>query len=317
MKISTINKTKTIALLTTILLLTSIMLTMLPSVSSRSASDPTSGIDWNGFSDHYDSATMGVWPQFDTSSPNIPVAALIYPGLPPGAVPKYTHDTHAFLSARPGLVGVGQSVLVNIWISPGLYHAFFCPDFKITIEDPTGAQEVKIMDSYYADATAWFEFSPNMAGTWRLKFEFAGLFIPAAMYEDSPLGTGFFGLANNTFNVYTSNYYKPSETPWTEITVQDDLVWSWPPADLPTDYWTRPVNPMNREWWEIAGNFPFSGKVYYMDGYELYSPQYGYHAYVEGPESAHILWRRQQAIAGLVGGEQYYYSETNGGSGPS
>jgi hypothetical protein len=309
---------KSMALITTILLMTSIMLTIIPSVSGRSTTDPTSGIDWNGFSTHYDPATMGVWPQFDTSSPNIPVAALIYPGLPPGAVPKYSHFTHAFLSARPRTVGIGQPVLVNTWISPGLYHAFFCPDFLITIEDPTGHQDVRTADSYYADATYWFEFTPTMVGTYRLKFNFQGLFIPAAMYEDSPLGTGFFGLANNTFNVKTSNYYEPSETPWTEVEVQDDLVWSWPAAALPEDYWDRPINPMNREWWSIAGNYPWNGIEYRMDGSTLWSGgDYRYTAYAEGPDSAHIVWKRPQAIAGLVGGEYYQYSETSGGGAPN
>jgi hypothetical protein len=304
--------------MTTIFLMASLMLTFIPSVIGRSASDPTSGINWNGFSDHYDPATMGSWPQHDPTSPNIPVAALIYPGLPPGAVPKYTYDTHAYLSARPSTVGVGQPVLVNIWVQPGLYHGFFCPDFKVTIEDPTGTQDVRIMDSYYADATAWFEFTPNMVGTWRLKFEHPGLFIPAAKYEDHPEGTGFFGPANNTRNVRTSLYYKPSETPWTEIEVQEDMVWSWPPRELPEDYWERPINPMNREWWEIAGNYPWYGKVYYMDGDELWAGgDYRYHAYIEGPESSHIVWKRQQAIAGLVGAEDYYYSQTDGGGGPS
>jgi hypothetical protein len=317
MQLLTTKKTKTVALMTTIILMTSIMLTAIPLAGARSASDPTSGIDWNGFSDHYDSATMGVWPQFDTSSPNIPVAALIYPGLPPGAVPEYTHGTNAFLSCRPRPVGVGQTVLVNVWISPGLYHAFFCPDYKVTIEDPTGHQDVIIADSYYADATYWFEFAPTTVGTWRLKFEFAGLYIPAAMYEDSSLGTGFFALANNTFNVYTSNYYEPSETPWTELVVQEDQVLSWPAAELPEDYWDRPCNSMNREWWSILGNFPFTGKYYYPDGYELYAGQYGYHAYVKGPETAHIVWERQQALSGIIGGEQYYYSSIGGGSGPN
>jgi hypothetical protein len=102
MRISTSKSTKTFALMTTIFLMASLMLTFIPSVIGRSASDPTSGINWNGFSDHYDPATMGSWPQHDPTSPNIPVAALIYPDYHP-VLFQNTHMTPMPILA-PGLV---------------------------------------------------------------------------------------------------------------------------------------------------------------------------------------------------------------------
>jgi hypothetical protein len=315
MKISASKKTKTVALMATILLFASIMLTMAPVHAPKPS--PVPNIDWNEFQGPYDPAVHGVYPEYDPGSGNIPAAALVYPGLPPGAVPDYTFESNAYMGVRPNPVGVGQSVLVNLWTSPGSYHAFYYPDYKVTIENPNGVQSVRVMDSYYADITAWFEFSPDMAGTWKLKFEAPGMYLPPAMYEDHPTGGGFMGAANNTYNLYQSIYYTPDETEWQTLEVQEDFVLPWPPSDLPTDYWTRPVNPINREWWSIAGNFPFSGAWYWPNGEILYRGDSNEHRYVTAPESSHIVWKRQNAIAGLIGGEDYYISDRGGGSGPT
>jgi hypothetical protein len=305
MQISTSKKTT--AITATIILLSSFVLMVMP----------IQAIDYTEFQDHYDPAIHGVYPQYDPDSPNIPAAALITAGLPAGAVPDYTFDSIAYLSFRPNPIGVGQSLLVNMWTSPGLYHAFYAKDYKITIENPDGETQTVLMDSYCGDATMWFEFTPDQVGTWRLKFESPGLFLPKGMYEDHPLGSGFFGAANNTYNLYASIYYTACETEWQELTVQENLVFSWPPSDLPTDYWTRPANPVNREWWSILGNYPWTGTVYYMDRNLYSNPRYGYTAYIEAPNSAHVVWKRQGALGGLIGGEEYYISERSGGGTPS
>ena len=170
MKISTSKKTKTIAVITTILLLAPVMLMVLPVYAPKPT--PPGPIDWNEFQGPYDPAIHGVYPEVDPGSGNIPAAALVYPGLPTGAVPDYTQGTTAYLAFRPNPIGVGQSLLVNAWVTPGTYHAFYGPDWVITVENPLGVQTVHTLDSYYADLTLWFELSPDMAGTWKLKFDF-------------------------------------------------------------------------------------------------------------------------------------------------
>ncbi|MCZ2807757.1 MAG: PQQ-binding-like beta-propeller repeat protein [Candidatus Bathyarchaeota archaeon] len=242
-----------------------------------------------------------------------------FPGpVPAGETPDHTFETVAYLSFRPNPIGVGQDLLVNMWVSPGLYHAFFMHDFKVTIEDPDGNQVVRMMDSYYGDATAWFEFKPDQAGTWKLKFEQPGLWIPAPQnYEDSPTGAGFFGPPDNIYRLKESVFYTASETDWQELTVQQDYVLPWPPSDLPTDYWERPANLMHREWSPILGNYPFSGAYYYPGGRVLYASNYEYTAYVQAPNTAHVVWKRQGAISALVGGEFSHFAMTSTGGTPS
>jgi hypothetical protein len=96
------------------------------------------------------------------------------------------------------------------------------------------------------------------------------------------------------------------------------MVSSWPSVPLPTDYWTQPVSPMNREWWPILGCYPWTGVIYYPNGKVLYASNYKYTAYVQAPNTCHVVWRRQGNIGGLIGGgEAAIYSYTTGGGTPS
>ena len=182
--------------------------------------------------------------------------------------------------------------------------------YKVIIEKPDGTTEDVTMNSYVADATAWFEYIPNQVGTYRLKFESPGTYIPKGVYVDRP---GVLNSGNYTLSY--SVYYKPSSTDWQNLTVQADMVASWPPSPLPTDYWTRPANAIHRDWWSILGSYPFTGGAYYYPGGRvLYASNYQYTPYVQGPNSAHILWRRlgdPATLSGMVGGQAYDYSSAS------
>jgi hypothetical protein len=241
--------------------------------------------------------------------------------LPAGVTPAYTIVTTAYMSVTPSPVGVGQQVLVNLWTSPGMYHAFYMAGYKVTIQKPDGTEEVVgPMRSYLGDATAWFQYVVDQAGTWKFKFEQPGTYLPAKIYTDRPgagVTGGFFGTPGNIYELDTSVLYTASSTDWQEITVQNEIVSSWPASPLPTDYWKRPISLENREWWSIAGCYPFTGAIYYPNGRVLYSSNYKYTAYVQAPNTGHIVWRRQGALAGLIGGITYQYSTYAGGGTPS
>jgi hypothetical protein len=61
-----------------------------------------------------------------------------------------------------------------------------------------------------------------------------------------------------------------------------------PNAELPTDYWTRPIDASLREWHVIAGNWLADGKD---------------NPYTTGPESAHIVWTKPLDFGGITGGD--------------
>ena len=269
-----------------ILLMASLTLITIPPANAASS------VEWHGTT----AADRAKWPLIPHLGP-----------LTAGVTPAYTLTSKAYLSFTPNPIGVGQMLLVNVWTSPGMYHAFYMQGYTVFIQKPNGDTEtIGPYESYMADATAWFNYIPDQVGTYKFKFESAGTYLPAGDYKDSPTGGAFFALAGN-YTLGASVYYTPASTDWQELTVQEDMVASYPPAALPTDYWTRPIYPDKREWYPIAGNYPFTGAVYY-DSRVLYASNYKYTAYVQAPNSAHIVWRKLGNIAGLIGGEQYQYS---------
>jgi hypothetical protein len=223
--------------------------------------------------------------------------------LPSGVTPDVTLDTLAHMSFRPNPIGIGQSLLVNLWLQPPSHVSrYFKEAFKVTLTKPDGTTDVVgPLSSYFGDSTAWFEYVPDQVGNWTLKFDFLGAYFPAGNYTSSAAFAG--GL-----NAQVSCYYKPSSDGPRDLVVQDALVMSWPPAPLPTDYWTRPVSIENREWWPIIGYYPGTGivgggpdwpadtNIYNPGGRGWPTP------YVQGPKSAHVVWRRLDTIGGLIGG---------------
>ncbi|XHH08032.1 MAG: PQQ-binding-like beta-propeller repeat protein [Candidatus Bathyarchaeia archaeon] len=224
--------------------------------------------------------------------------------LPSGVTPDVTVDTIAYLSFTPNPVGVGQNILVNIWFQPPIHVSRYLSGLEVTITDPSGNTEViGPIDTYAGDATSWFEYPVDEEGTWTLEFDFPGGYFPAGNYTYVQSGT------TRTVSFSQSVYYEPANTGEQELVVQEEQVYSWPESQLPTDYWTRPISPENREWWVIGGNSPFNsvgGGTEWEELYpdtNIYASNYKFTPWVTGPESAHIVWKDQGSVlAGITGG---------------
>jgi hypothetical protein len=236
--------------------------------------------------------------------------------LPAGVTPSETIDVDAYLSFRPNPVGVNQMILINIWVTPPTNSERFHQGYKVTITDPEGNEDViDGITSYVADATAWFEYPVDQVGTWTLQFDFAGEYYPAGYYLDG------YVVNNETGNDLASAYYSPASTGKQDLVVQEEMVYSWPPSDLPTDYWTRPIHLENREWWPIAGNWPPYGIVgggdYWPADTNTYMSNYDYTPYVEAPETGHIVWKKLGGISGIIGGSVGQYGSLDTPGSPS
>ena len=236
--------------------------------------------------------------------------------LQTGVTPNFTVNTVSYISIRPAVVGLNQIFIVNLFPVPAPNANRNFPNLKVTITKPDASQEVITMNSYVADGTAWFEYVADQLGTWTFKLDFPGVYFPAGRYLD-----GYIINATNGGTVYTESvYYNPSTSKEMTLTVQEDIVPSYPTMPLPTDYWTRPVPYEYREWWTISGDFPWRGpsggpmwdQLYpdtnpYWGGYQLTGmggPWRGtFTPWVQGPNSAHVAWKRQYSIGGIVGGD--------------
>ncbi len=255
--------------------------------------------------------TVGEVGNTPSTTPGFPVLTT---SPPAGVTPGSSFETGAYLSMRPNPIGIGQSLLVNVWLSPGTYHAFPMIGLTVDIIKPDGTtMTVGPFNTYVGDSTAWFEMIPDQVGTWQLKFSFAGTYIAAGQYWDAPGSeTGGFAASGKYYNLGASIYYTPEETGWQNLTVQESMISSWPYRPLTTDYWTRPINPMWRDWGQSIGDYPFNTLYYYSNGRILYPEQkYRFTPYVTAPNSAHILWKRTldtTGPAGMVGGYTWDYS---------
>lgn len=244
--------------------------------------------------------------------------------LPNGVTVAVQADSASFLSIRPNPIGIGQTFLINMWINPPPNAYRFFADYKLTVTPPNGTAVTYTMDSYVADGTMWMEMVADKVGEWQFKMEFPGCYFPAGRYID-----GYITTANTGGQVYAeAAYVKPSSTPVTKLIVQDEPIQAWPASPLPTDYWTRPVNAENREWWSILGNYPWIGP----GGGELWNELYpntnihmnsgqNFVPWVQVPQSAHVVWKREGALGGIVGGDagtsSVYWPTTGWGNAPT
>jgi hypothetical protein len=232
-----------------------------------------------------------------------------------GDVANGTFATQTWISARPKVVGLGQTVLINVWSTPASNAGRKLLGYHITITKPDGTKDEFTQDSERDTAATWLDYVPDQLGEYKYKVDFPGTFLPAGVYNDGVIyvdsaaaGAGYQGVPT----IYTgSTYYQPDSSPTYAFTVQQDMVWSWGALSAPTDYWTRPVAPELREWLPIIGDWPWYGPAG-PDFYTLYpndspywTPRTDFYPYVQGPSSAHVAWKQVQNIAGITGSGRY------------
>jgi hypothetical protein len=208
--------------------------------------------------------------------------------------PPINIKTYAFLSLAPTPAAVNQPVFVYMWLS------FFPPtavgqwgdrwhDFKVEITSPSGNQET--LGPFTSDPVgiAYSTYIPNEVGTYTFVFSFPG----ETLAGDDPPPSGARG------QIYIGDYFEPSSAEQT-LTVLEDPIETWQEPPLPTDYWYRPIDAQNREWYRIAGNWLMGrGQPYDTIDYDYNS----FNPYTAAPNTAHIVWTKELTFGGVVGGQ--------------
>ncbi len=251
-----------------------------------------------------------------SGAPTVPT-----PGPLPSGVTVAEAPVSAHLSFIPNPTGVGQSILINFWTSPAPGGNREHPEYDLIITAPSGTKQTIKMPSYPADGTQWTTFTPDVVGNWTIQFVFPGTYFPAGTYNNGLMigppssANGGSPFAPGPLSYNQSVYYEPTSTPVQQLIVQPNLVQSWPSMALPGpgDYWTRPVPFEFREWWPILGNYPWWGpptgiaaedwNQYYPNTTPEYNPSAGFYPWITGPTSPHIVWGKQEALEGIVGGD--------------
>jgi outer membrane protein assembly factor BamB len=211
--------------------------------------------------------------------------------------PPWTIATYAFASAAPNPVGVGQTVYLNFWIDkvPPTAQGFWgCRwhDMTLTVTKPNG--DTVDLGTFDSDQTGgvWVNFVPDQVGNYTFKGNFPTQVVvdenPPTLINSSQYiaGKKFVG---DTFTASSAS---------TTFTVQEQqIVTAYPGNPLPTEYWQRPMNSMNREWYSIGGNW------YGLGSRQAYDSNGNFNPYTTAPDSAHVLWTKPIAFGGQIGGE--------------
>ncbi|RPJ49652.1 MAG: hypothetical protein EHJ95_08440, partial [Methanobacteriota archaeon] len=211
--------------------------------------------------------------------------------------------TAVFVSATPKPVGVGQQmtfIFFNPQVpSPSSDRYLF--DLTITKPDgtnetlpPAGAQGIYnqpiLSGKYVSDSTGsgWATWIPTEVGNYSVTVKFYG----TAVSHTDPSFTGydFWGVTLMP-STYTTTFVVQQE-PTTSI--------GWTPVPLPTEYWSRPIEGQNTDWYQVSSNWLNNAHDRHMGGYNnKYQPD------GIGPNSGHILWTKVTEDGGVVGGESF------------
>ncbi len=213
--------------------------------------------------------------------------------------PPWTIPTYAYINIAPNPVGVGQQVSLNAWLDkvpPGAVGQWGMrwENMKIEVTKPDGTTEVK--GPYTSDPVggAWDWYTPTQTGTYKFVFSFPGQV--AASKNPYPYG------AQAGIEFYNDTYQASTSAPF-YLTVQTDpIATAYPANPLPTEFWARPINSMNREWSTIGGNW--LGLAVTQFGYTgMYANTGNFAPYTTAPDSAHVVWTEPLAFGGQIGGE--------------
>jgi hypothetical protein len=201
-------------------------------------------------------------------------------GALPAAKAQATMKTYAFVDATPDPLGVGEQALIRFGITQQLPAVLYYYDgLTITIEDPNG--HTTTWNNLKTDSTGQSAriFTPDVVGTYHIVFDF-----PQWTWN-----AGNFSSLEQGITIYEGTILQASQA-HVDLIVQAEPLPDYPGHPLPTEYWSRPVDPQLREWYSITGNWvsvPKNSWAYYND---------------DAPETAHVLWAHPLTTGGLTGG---------------
>jgi outer membrane protein assembly factor BamB len=205
--------------------------------------------------------------------------------------------TYTFLTVNPNPIGESQTAVVAFWldkVTPTASTLFGdrWEGLMLTITKPDGSIETKGPYTLDAVATGYDMYTPTAAGKYYFEVSFPGQDIT---------------------NRNVTTHYQASKSAKVELVVQQEQIGFWEDLPLPTGYWTRPLNAELRYVNTIASHWLAAGATG-PHGPRAYGSQGNYQPYGAAPDSAHILWTREIAFGGAVGGEHgdnvFYPGET-------
>jgi outer membrane protein assembly factor BamB len=200
-----------------------------------------------------------------------------------------------YLIPSPNPVGLGQEVtfvVFNPQVPPsaGLGNNIRY-QYTIAVKKPNGNTEtLPATGTIVSDPTgaAWIAYVPDQLGNYSLTVKFLKL---QYLWNSTTGGS----------NDYYGTTFKES-TYTTTLVVQQEQVkpTGWTTVPLPTEYWTRPIEGQNTEWYRVSSNWLSNAHDEGNGGDQNRYQQDG-----TAPNSGHILWTKVTEDGGVVGGGNF------------
>jgi len=190
-----------------------------------------------------------------------------------------TVKTYPLIDAVPNPVGVGEQVLIRFGISEALgVVTQGWEGLTVTIVDPENITTTLGQLRTDSTGSSFSIFTPTKVGNYTLTTNFPEQKVPEP---------GWFVAERGAF-LPGGTVMKASSISM-KLIVQANPLPAYPSFPLPTEYWTRPIDPQLREWYSISGNW-------------VERPPNSYSPYNDdAPETAHVLWAEQLTTGGLTG----------------
>jgi outer membrane protein assembly factor BamB len=194
--------------------------------------------------------------------------------------PPWNVPTYAYINVSPDPVGVDQQLTIVVWLDKSIQGASLTNDirfhnYQLVITNPDGVTETKKWDIVWdSTSSAYTTYTPTQTGTYTFNFTY-----PGQTYEWS--------------GDYNNDIYLAS-TKSVNVTVQKeplpDPITNYP---LPTEYWIRPIEGRNTDWYSISSNWLGIGSPLIVGNFQP-----------DGiaPNSSHIVWTKPIQNGGVVGG---------------
>jgi hypothetical protein len=202
--------------------------------------------------------------------------------------PAWEIPTYAYISVRNNPIGLNQELLIIFWpnaVPPTAVGAYGDRwTWNVEITKPDGSTETLGPITSDPIGGGYAVYTPTEVGTYTI----------VAVMEDHvitglpvPPGGYFMGGAAAIGDLYLGDTSDP-----VTLVVQEEPISAWQETPVTNDYWTRPINDMNREWYVLAGNW--------LAGAAQNNGPTSNFGYGKGPESAHIMWATPIWAGGIM-----------------
>jgi outer membrane protein assembly factor BamB len=202
--------------------------------------------------------------------------------------PPWEIPTYIYLALSRDVVGRGQTMAAVFWsfvevpTAMGAYGDRWT--YTVEVTKPDGSKETLGPIKSDPVGAAYTMYTPDQVGT----YSFIAIFHEYTITGEPEPPPGTPARAPETIG----DVFLEATSNTAYLEVQEEPIEGWVEPPVTEDYWERPLNMLNRDWYVLAANW--------LDGAaQTNGPTTGFQ-WGRGPESAHIMWTTPMWAGGIM-----------------